>query len=132
MGFVNLHGHMLGLSPRSTPLVPTFSFGENDLFEQVSNPKGSWLRRLQHRLQQVMGVSLPLFHARGIFQYSFGLVPYRRPIYTVGKSLPSTMLAKERIRDLFWAGTPCQRVQDAMGWQSVEHLQRLTHLAFPD
>ncbi|XP_032063251.1 2-acylglycerol O-acyltransferase 2 [Aythya fuligula] len=74
---------------QGTPLVPTFSFGENDLFEQVRNPKGSWLRRLQHRLQQVMGVSLPLFHARGIFQYSFGLIPYRRPIYTVvGKPIP--------------------------------------------
>ncbi|NWZ27196.1 MOGT2 acyltransferase, partial [Asarcornis scutulata] len=74
---------------QGTPLVPTFSFGENDLFEQVSNPKGSWLRRLQHRLQQVMGVSLPLFHARGIFQYSFGLIPYRRPISTVvGKPIP--------------------------------------------
>ncbi|NXC74821.1 MOGT2 acyltransferase, partial [Anhinga anhinga] len=72
-----------------TPLVPIFSFGENDLFEQVRNPKGSWLRRLQHWLQQIMGISLPLFHARGIFQYSFGLVPYRRPIFTVvGKPIP--------------------------------------------
>ncbi|KFV58773.1 2-acylglycerol O-acyltransferase 2 [Tyto alba] len=72
-----------------TPLVPVFSFGENDLFEQVKNPKGSWLRRLQHWLQQIMGISLPLFHARGIFQYSFGLVPYRRPICTVvGKPIP--------------------------------------------
>ncbi|KAM9299990.1 2-acylglycerol O-acyltransferase 2 [Morus bassanus] len=72
-----------------TPLVPIFSFGENDLFEQVRNPKGSWLRRLQHRLQQIMGISLPLFHARGVFQYSFGLVPYRRPIFTVvGKPIP--------------------------------------------
>ncbi|KFZ54873.1 2-acylglycerol O-acyltransferase 2 [Antrostomus carolinensis] len=72
-----------------TPLVPIFSFGENDLFEQVRNPKGSWLRQLQHRLQQIMGISLPLFHARGIFQYSFGLIPYRRPIYTVvGKPIP--------------------------------------------
>ncbi|NXQ93919.1 MOGT2 acyltransferase, partial [Sagittarius serpentarius] len=72
-----------------TPLVPIFSFGENDLFEQVRNPKGSWLRQLQHRLQQIMGISLPLFHARGIFQYSFGLVPYRRPICTVvGKPIP--------------------------------------------
>ncbi|NXE15353.1 MOGT2 acyltransferase, partial [Lophotis ruficrista] len=72
-----------------TPLVPAFSFGENDLFEQVRNPKGSWLRQLQHRLQQIMGISLPLFHARGIFQYSFGLVPYRRPICTVvGKPIP--------------------------------------------
>ncbi|KFR05756.1 2-acylglycerol O-acyltransferase 2 [Opisthocomus hoazin] len=72
-----------------TPLVPIFSFGENDLFEQVRNPKGSWLRQLQHRLQQIMGISLPLFHARGIFQYSFGLLPYRRPICTVvGKPIP--------------------------------------------
>ncbi|NXN95534.1 MOGT2 acyltransferase, partial [Rhinopomastus cyanomelas] len=72
-----------------TPLVPAFSFGENDLFDQVRNPKGSWLRLLQHRLQRLMGISLPLFHARGIFQYSFGLVPYRRPICTVvGKPIP--------------------------------------------
>ncbi|NXI49861.1 MOGT2 acyltransferase, partial [Chloroceryle aenea] len=72
-----------------TPLVPVFSFGENDLFEQVRNPKGSWLRQIQHRLQQIMGISLPLFHARGIFQYSFGLIPYRRPICTVvGKPIP--------------------------------------------
>ncbi|CAM5073108.1 unnamed protein product [Natator depressus] len=65
------------------PLVPVFSFGENELFDQVDNPKGSWLRRTQHRLQQIMGISLPLFHARGMFQYSFGLLPYRRPIFTV-------------------------------------------------
>ncbi|NXH10157.1 MOGT2 acyltransferase, partial [Bucco capensis] len=72
-----------------SPLVPVFSFGENDLFEQVRNPKGSWLRQLQHKLQQIMGISLPVFHARGIFQYSFGLMPYRRPICTVvGKPIP--------------------------------------------
>ncbi|XP_066476990.1 2-acylglycerol O-acyltransferase 2 [Tiliqua scincoides] len=64
-------------------LVPVFSFGENELFDQVENPKGSWLRWTQERLQRLMGISLPLFHARGIFQYSFGLLPYRRPIYTV-------------------------------------------------
>ncbi|OPJ71439.1 2-acylglycerol O-acyltransferase 2 [Patagioenas fasciata] len=72
-----------------TPLVPCFSFGETDLYDQVNNPKGSCLRWIQHRLQQIMGISLPLFHARGIFQYSFGLMPYRRPIYTVvGKPIP--------------------------------------------
>ncbi|XP_053165821.1 2-acylglycerol O-acyltransferase 2 [Hemicordylus capensis] len=66
-----------------TPLVPVFSFGENELFDQVENPRGSWLRWTQERLQKVMWISLPLFHARGVFQYSFGLLPYRRPIYTV-------------------------------------------------
>ncbi|XP_056417161.1 2-acylglycerol O-acyltransferase 2 isoform X2 [Hyla sarda] len=70
-------------------LVPVFSFGENELFDQVENPKGSWLRAIQEKLQKVMGVALPLFHARGVFQYSFGLMPYRRPINTiVGKPIP--------------------------------------------
>ncbi|RVE60935.1 hypothetical protein OJAV_G00185710 [Oryzias javanicus] len=70
-------------------LVPVFSFGENELFDQMENPAGSSLRRLQNRLQSIMGVAVPLFHARGVFQYSFGLIPYRRPIHTVvGKPIP--------------------------------------------
>ncbi|CAL1573942.1 unnamed protein product [Knipowitschia caucasica] len=64
-------------------LVPIFSFGENEVFEQVDNSRGTWLRWTQERLQGIMGISLPLFHARGIFQYSFGLMPYRKPIHTV-------------------------------------------------
>ncbi|KAM5179988.1 2-acylglycerol O-acyltransferase 2 [Mantella aurantiaca] len=69
-------------------LVPVFSFGENELFDQVDNPKGSFVRMLQEKLQKIMGVALPLFHARGVFQYSFGLMPYRRPIHTiVGKPI---------------------------------------------
>eukprot|EP00076_Gallus_gallus_P045820 XP_025011358.1 2-acylglycerol O-acyltransferase 2-like isoform X1 [Gallus gallus] len=64
-------------------LVPVFSFGENDVFEQIPNPPGSGLRRFQGRLQKFMGLALPLFHARGVFQYSFGILPFRRPIHTV-------------------------------------------------
>ncbi|XP_041331538.1 2-acylglycerol O-acyltransferase 1 isoform X2 [Pyrgilauda ruficollis] len=70
-------------------LVPVFSFGENELFKQVANPKGSWLRNVQEKLQKKMGFALPLFHARGVFQYSFGLIPYRQPIHTVvGSPIP--------------------------------------------
>ncbi|XP_027541949.1 2-acylglycerol O-acyltransferase 1 isoform X2 [Neopelma chrysocephalum] len=70
-------------------LVPVFSFGENELFKQVANPKGSWLRNIQEKMQKIMGFALPLFHARGIFQYSFGLIPYRQPIHTVvGSPIP--------------------------------------------
>ncbi len=76
----------------SADLVPIYSFGENELFDQVKNPRGTWLRYIQERLQQIMGISLPLFHARGVFQYSFGLMPYRKPINTVGKR--SQMLVK--------------------------------------
>ncbi|XP_069069569.1 2-acylglycerol O-acyltransferase 1-like isoform X1 [Pleurodeles waltl] len=64
-------------------LVPVYSFGENELFHQVPNPKGSLLRTVQEKLLKIMGFSIPLFHARGIFQYSFGLMPYRKPINTV-------------------------------------------------
>ncbi|XP_019504879.1 PREDICTED: 2-acylglycerol O-acyltransferase 2 [Hipposideros armiger] len=67
-------------------LVPIFSFGENDLYDQVENSDGSWLRWIQNRLQKIMGISLPLFHGRGVFQYTFGLLPYRRPITSVGSS----------------------------------------------
>ncbi|XP_078389995.1 2-acylglycerol O-acyltransferase 1 [Cetorhinus maximus] len=70
-------------------LVPVFSFGENELFNQVENPPGSLLRNVQERLQKVMGLALPLFHARGVFQYSFGFLPFRNPVYTVvGKPIP--------------------------------------------
>ncbi|PNJ51218.1 MOGAT2 isoform 3 [Pongo abelii] len=64
-------------------LVPIFSFGENDVFDQISNSSGSWLRCIQNRLQKIMSISLPIFRGRGVFQYSFGLIPYRRPITTV-------------------------------------------------
>ncbi|XP_069375035.1 2-acylglycerol O-acyltransferase 2-A isoform X4 [Paralichthys olivaceus] len=69
-------------------LVPVFSFGENELFDQMENPSGSNLRTLQNRLQSIMGFAVPLFHARGVFQYSFGLMPYRKSIHTiVGKPI---------------------------------------------
>uniref|UniRef100_A0A665TN66 Acyltransferase n=1 Tax=Echeneis naucrates TaxID=173247 RepID=A0A665TN66_ECHNA len=64
-------------------LVPVFSFGENELFDQMANPVGSSLRNLQNQLQSIMGVAFPLFHARGVFQYNFGLMPYRKSIHTV-------------------------------------------------
>ncbi|XDB57699.1 hypothetical protein AB1E18_011137 [Capra hircus] len=34
-------------------------------------------------LQKVTGGSMPLFYGRGVFQYSFGLMPYLRPVTTV-------------------------------------------------
>ncbi|XP_055521244.1 2-acylglycerol O-acyltransferase 2-A [Leucoraja erinacea] len=82
-------------------LVPVFSFGENELFDQVENPPGSALRYAQDKLQKVMGLSFPLFHARGVFQYSFGLLPYRKPIYTVvGKPIPVERNASPTDQDI--------------------------------
>ncbi|PVD19111.1 hypothetical protein C0Q70_21671 [Pomacea canaliculata] len=64
-------------------LVPVFSFGENNIYTQVSNPEGSRLRRFQLFLTHRLGFSPPIFHGRGIFNYTFGLLPFRRPIYSV-------------------------------------------------
>ncbi|KAM8972537.1 2-acylglycerol O-acyltransferase 2-like [Pelodytes ibericus] len=64
-------------------LVPVLSFGENDLYYQVNNPRGSLLRSTQEKLQKLLGLAIPLFHGRGVFQYSLGLLPHRRPVYTV-------------------------------------------------
>jgi hypothetical protein len=65
--------------------VPVFSFGENDLFNQLKNPKGSLVRTIQECMRKTLGFSLPLFHARGVFQYSLGFMPFRQPIYTIGE-----------------------------------------------
>lgn len=65
------------------PMVPVFSFGENDYFQQTPNPPGSRLRWLQDMLTKHLGFSPPVFHGRGVFNYTFGLIPFRRPVTTV-------------------------------------------------
>lgn len=65
--------------------MPSFSFGENEVYDQVDNPRGSKLRNFQDYLQKLIGLAPVLIKGRGIFQYSFGIIPYRRPITTVGK-----------------------------------------------
>ena len=70
----------------SASLVPVFCFGENDLFCQAENPKGSSLRNFQERFKNIFGFSPPLFYGRGVFNYTFGILPFRRPIQTIGES----------------------------------------------
>ncbi|KAI6237595.1 Acyltransferase [Aphelenchoides besseyi] len=64
-------------------LIPCFSFGENEIFNQVANEKGTRLRELQTKFKQWMGFSPVIFHGRGLFNKWFGLVPYRRRLMTV-------------------------------------------------
>ncbi|KAF2880664.1 hypothetical protein ILUMI_25503 [Ignelater luminosus] len=71
-----------------SPLVPTFSFGETDIYDQVSNPEGSLLRMFQEWVKKVTGIVPIIPLGRGYFQYSFGLVPHRKPInIIVGKPI---------------------------------------------
>ncbi|CAH2070949.1 unnamed protein product, partial [Iphiclides podalirius] len=65
------------------PLVPVFSFGETDVFRPLNNPRDSLLRRFQEKVRQLTGIS-PMFPiGRGVFQYSYGVVPFRSPVTTV-------------------------------------------------
>lgn len=66
-------------------LVPVFSFGENDVYEQLSNEQGTRIYALQKKFQALFGFTLPFFHGRGLFNYSIGLMPYRHPIVSVGR-----------------------------------------------
>ncbi|WVQ93081.1 hypothetical protein IAU59_000145 [Kwoniella sp. CBS 9459] len=69
-------------------LVPVFSFGENDIYEQLANAKGSWVYKLQKNFQKLFGFTLPLFYGRGLFNYNYGLMPFRHPIVSlVGKPI---------------------------------------------
>ncbi|KXN91105.1 Diacylglycerol O-acyltransferase 2B [Leucoagaricus sp. SymC.cos] len=70
-------------------LVPVFSFGENDIYEQMPNEKGTTVYALQKLFQSIFGFTLPLFHGRGLLNYNLGLLPYRRRIVVViGKPIP--------------------------------------------
>lgn len=64
-------------------LVPVFSFGENDLWDQVANPPGSALRSFQQSFQKLMNFAPPMLHGRGVFTYNYGLMPYRREVVSV-------------------------------------------------
>ncbi|KAH9479273.1 Diacylglycerol O-acyltransferase 2B [Psilocybe cubensis] len=64
-------------------LVPVFSFGENDIYQQMPNEKGTTVYALQRKFQSMFGFTLPLFHGRGLLNYNLGLMPYRRQIVAV-------------------------------------------------
>ncbi|KAL4963513.1 diacylglycerol acyltransferase type 2A [Aspergillus stella-maris] len=64
-------------------LVPVIAFGENDLYEQVRSDRHPFIHKFQMLVKQTLGFTVPLFHARGVFNYDVGLMPYRRPLNIV-------------------------------------------------
>ena len=65
------------------PLVPCFAFGENELYMQSVAPEGSFTRRFQDAFKRVFTVSTPMVRGRGVFNYSFGLLPKRHPVTVI-------------------------------------------------
>lgn len=69
-------------------LVPVLAFGENELYDQVNSEDHPYIHKLQMVVKKAMGFTVPLFHARGIFNYDVGLMPYRRAVnIVVGKPI---------------------------------------------
>lgn len=64
-------------------LVPVFSFGEIDVYDQKFNPPGSLMRWIQDTVKRITGIAPILFIGQGFLQNKFGIIPYRKPITTV-------------------------------------------------
>lgn len=80
--------------------MPVLAFGETDVYD-VEHPP--WAEALQARMQKLMGFAMPLFHGRGVFNYDFGLLPYRRPIVVIVGApieLPRLSAAGRRVAEL--------------------------------
>ena len=60
-------------------LVPCLHFGENELYEQLSNEEGSWVRWAQNGLHRLLGFSMPIFYGNPLCPP----LPKRRPVNTV-------------------------------------------------
>ncbi|KAM7044271.1 diacylglycerol O-acyltransferase 2-like protein 6 [Molossus nigricans] len=74
-------------------LVPSYSFGENEVYNQTTFPEGTWFRFFQKTFQKtfkkILRLNFCTFHGRGFTQGSWGFLPFKRPITTVvGEPLP--------------------------------------------
>ena len=64
-------------------LVPSISFGENNVFDLIEFQPGSFGRWLQNMIKRYIKLAPILFNGRGFFQYNFGLIPKRHPLNVV-------------------------------------------------
>lgn len=66
-----------------SPLVPVFAFGEHVVYDQLHSEPGSRLHRFQEALRKHIGMAPVVIRGRGLFQYTFGLLPHRSPVAVV-------------------------------------------------
>ena len=78
-------GNKSGFSHRAH-LVPTYTFGETEVYDQVLFHKDSYMYKFQSYFRQMVGFYFCIFYGRGFRQGSIGLLPYPLPIVTVGES----------------------------------------------
>lgn len=77
-GFVKL-----ALQTGNVSLVPVYGFGETDTYKILKLKNDSIIGRIQIWLKENYSFTVPLFFARGVFNYDFGLLPFRHPVNVV-------------------------------------------------
>ncbi|VVC31910.1 Diacylglycerol acyltransferase [Cinara cedri] len=80
-------------------LVPVFSFGETNLFGAYEAEPNSFWGKVMKSIKWKGDNVIPI--GRGLFQYSFGIIPRRRPIVTVvGKPIDLPKIANPKDEDV--------------------------------
>ncbi|KAL8906070.1 MAG: hypothetical protein Q9207_002254 [Kuettlingeria erythrocarpa] len=83
-------------------LVPVLAFGENDLYDQVTSASHPFVHKVQMAVKKCMGFTVPLFHARGVFNYDVGLMPYRKPLnIVVGRPIKIVQAKDGKVDDSY-------------------------------
>ena len=82
-----------------------FCFGEDSLYDiRPSKPK-SLFRKIQELVRNITSIPFPLISGCGLKRYSFGLLPYRRPVNVViGKPIDvhkDEHPTQEQVNELF-------------------------------
>lgn len=91
----------LALETGNVGLVPCYCFGENNLYEIIEPNPDSFGKKVQLWLKKSFGFTLPFFHARGIFNYDFGFLPYRKPVtIVIGKPIIVPFLPHPKSKEI--------------------------------
>lgn len=90
-----------------------FSFGENELYTQVDVTNASLLKRAQMAVIRTVGFAMPIINGRGVFQYSFGLLPRRQRCVTVVGTPMQVPRVEEPTAEQVdeWHGKYCEALQ---------------------
>ncbi|KAI9370006.1 diacylglycerol acyltransferase-domain-containing protein [Aspergillus egyptiacus] len=115
-------------------LVPVLAFGENDLYEQVRSDSHPLIHKFQMLVKQTLGFTVPLFHARGVFNYDVGLMPYRRPLnIVVGRPIQVVQQQdRDKIDDVYINQLHSEYVQELERlweeWKDVYAKERISDI----
>lgn len=80
-------------------VIPAYSFGETELYNQYIFTPGGFINRFQKWLQNMVHIYPCAFYGRGLTETSPGLLPYAQPVTTIGK-WALQLAATSRTQDL--------------------------------